>query len=64
MSNRAKDLRRAAGFSQVQACVLAQVSIVTWRVFEANPSGISREKRALCEAALRKMAERVERGAA
>jgi transcriptional regulator with XRE-family HTH domain len=59
IADRTKRIRRAAGYSQIQACVLAGVSPVTWRIFETNANAISPEKRAQCEAALLKIAEKI-----
>jgi transcriptional regulator with XRE-family HTH domain len=59
IAGRAKRIRRAAGYSQIQACVLAGVSPVTWRLYEADAESISPEKKADCDAALLKMAKQI-----
>lgn len=64
MTDRIRKLRRAAGLSQTQACVLAGVSPVTWRIFECNPEGISQEKRQACESAMEKIAKQAKERAA
>ncbi len=57
-SMKAKELRKAAGVSLIQAAVAAGVAEGTYRVFEANPDAVSPEKRAKCEAFCAKLARR------
>jgi hypothetical protein len=64
MLNHRTRIRRLAGITKTQACVLADVSPVTWRLYEAAPESISPEKRAQCDAALAKIAAVVEQEAA
>lgn len=52
-----KQIRMAAGYSQVQAAVLAGVSPNTWRLFEGAPSAVTEAKRLACESAIARMAE-------
>lgn len=60
MTDRVKSIRKAAGYSQTQASVLAGVSPVTWRLYEANAHAISIEKKEQCDEAVLKMVKRIE----
>lgn len=57
VQDRAKRIRQAAGLSQVQASVLAGISLTTWRVFERTPSALRTSTRKRCEQAMLRMAQ-------
>jgi hypothetical protein len=50
-----KEIRMRAKCSKLDAANMAGVSPLTWRVYEADPSAISEEKRPGCDAAVEKM---------
>ena len=51
-----KEIREAAGVSQLEAAVLAKVSQNTQRLYEADPNAVRGKKRAACDAVTGKMA--------
>ncbi len=59
MDDRTKRIRLRAGYTQIQAAVLAGVSLVTWRLWEANQNAISPRYQDKCKAATLAMAKKI-----